>query len=220
MTAHATGKPSEQRLVPPFTELFFARQGSACAAYELMTPRNTAHIWAAATQLAAVPDAQLIDVQTRIPLSHSEWGRLPWVITNAPVDWYGELIDAVVNLGDDAAAGRCPIPRCTGEEMALHLVLEDITDSHDPALSDLTSAACAGLPMLDWDSNWPVIDATLFPNLQVRSLIADEFGGISDDYELVAETGIVRLGLPRWFDPYDECDPERPEPTCGCPALS
>jgi hypothetical protein len=220
MTAPLRGEPSEERLIPPFTEMFFARQGGTCAASELMTPGNTAQLWAAANQRASVLDVQLIDVQSRIPLSHSEWGRLPWLVTDAPDDWFGEFIDAVINLGDDAAAGRCPIPRCAAEEMALHLMLEDITSSPDPGVSDLTATACTGLPILDWDDNWQGHRRRAVP--EPAHPVPDRVGfeDISGDYELVAETAIVWLAVNRWLNPYDECDPQRPASMCGSRVLS
>lgn len=220
MTTHPRRREhSDELLIPHFTELFFARQGGSCLCIDLLTPRNAADLWAAAIKLADVLDAQLVDVQSRIPLSHSEWGRLPWVVTDATVEWFGRFVDAVLDLADDAAAGRCPVPRCTGEEVALFLVLEDITDSSDPDLKNLTNTARSGLPVLEWDGKWEAVASALFPSPRVRSLIADGFDGISDDYELVAETGIVRLAVERWFDPYDELDPQRPMPICGCPVL-
>jgi hypothetical protein len=220
MTGHPRRERAEQLLIPDFTGLFLTRRGTRCPAYELVTPRNAADLWAAAIKLADVLDAQLGDIQSRIPLSNSEWGRLPWVVTDEPVQWFGRFVDAVLDLADDAASGRCPIPRCTGEGVALHLVLEDITDSRDPALSDLRATACAGLPERNWDGNWQAVASTLFPDPRVRALIADGFDGIDDDYKLVAGTGIVRLAVERWYDPYDELDPHRPLPMCGCPELS
>lgn len=217
MTVHSRHARSEELLIPPFAEIFFAKEGGRCPTSDLITPRNSADVWSAAIKLADVLDAQLTDIEARIPLSHSEWGRLPWVVTDAPVEWFGRFVDAVLDLADDAAAGRCPVPRCTGEEMALHLVLEDITDSPDPSLKQLTSIARSGLPVLKEDGDWDAVASALFPSPRVRALIADGFDGISDDYELVAETGIVRLAVERWFDPYDEFDPVRPLPMCGCP---
>jgi hypothetical protein len=220
VTHHTRPEPRDRRLIPPFTALFFPSEASTCPCRDLVTPRNAARLWAAPAQLADVLDAQLTDVTSRLPLSHSEWGRLPWVVGNAPADWFGGLIDAIFSLGDDAASGRCPVPRCTAEEMALHLILEDITASRDPDLLDLASTACAGLPVLDWDNRWDIVAAALFPDPHVRTLIADGFGGIDDDYELVAETGIVRLAVSRWFEPCNDDVPERPALACGCEAPS
>jgi hypothetical protein len=217
MTVHSRHERPDELLIPSFAKIFFAKDGGRCPASELITPRNAADLWSTAIKLADVLDAQLGDIEARIPLSHSEWGRLPWVVTDASVEWFGRFVDAVLDLADDAASGRCPVPRCTGEEMALHLVLEDISDSYDPALRRLAETARSGLPLLDWDGNWDAVACALFPSPQVRALIADGFDGISDDYELVAETGIVRLAVERWFDPYDEFDPVRPLPICGCP---
>jgi uncharacterized protein len=220
MTAPTRRDPEEQILIPDFTGLDFARQGCRCPAYAMVTPRNAAALWAAAIKLADTLDAQIVDIKDRIPLSTSEWGRLPWVVTDARVEWFGRFVDGVLGLADDVASGRCPIPRCTGEDVALHLAIEDLMNLSDGSLIDLTATAKAGLPVLDWDDNWDDLAPILFPDARMRHLIADGFDGIDDDYELVAETGIVRLAVHRWFEPFDELMPERPESICGCPVIT
>jgi hypothetical protein len=220
MTACLSGEPSKQQLIPPLAELFFARQGGTCPSYELVTSHNAAQVWAVAARLADVLDTQLIDVQPRVPMSHSESGRLPWMVSNAPAHWFTRFVDALRYLSDDTGAGQCSIPRCTGEKVALHLLVEGVTDSHDPDIRHLIPAACTGQPVLEWDGTWEVFATALFPDPRVQSLIRIGLDGVMDDYERVAERGIVGLGVERWFDPFDEHDPERPWPMCGCQALS
>jgi hypothetical protein len=206
---------SGARLLPDFNVVFAPQPGSPCRTRELLTPRNAAHLWVAATELADILDAQLTHATQPILLSHSDWDRLPWVATGARMEWCGRFIDAIFDLADDVASGHCPVPRCTGEEMALRLILEDIADPGNPYLTDLTEIACDGLPISDWDGNWDVVATELFPDARVRSLISDNFGGIDDDYDLVAETGIVRLAVERWFDAHDDRIPERPTRPAG-----
>ena len=201
--------------VPPFEEMFRWRLNQGCIAREFLTPRNAAHLWVAATRLAFLLDEQINDVRSGIPLIHSEFGRLPWVVYPYP-DWCGRFIDTVVSLGDDLASGRCPVPRCTGEEVALHLLLEDVVEFAELDLGDRLAEVCPGLPAAEWDGEWDGVALGLFPDRRVRLLIADNFGGITDDYELVAETGLVRLAVEHWFEPYDASFPVRPLPMCEC----
>jgi hypothetical protein len=207
--------------VPPFAARFDdPRPGAWCRAHEVLTPRNAAHLWSAATSLADLLDTDLDAVRAHGPLTDNEWGRLPWVVSPAAgLDWYGQFVDTVVTLGDDLAAGRCPVPRCTAEEVALHLILEDVTEPADPALPERIARTCRGLPVREWDGRWETVAAALFPYPKVRRLIADGFGGITDDYELVAETGLVRLAVYRWFEAFDDLAASRPAPACECREL-
>jgi hypothetical protein len=214
-TRHGGDAPG-RRLLPDFDMVWSARRRGSCSTCQVLTPRNAAHLWVAATQLADILDAERAFINTPV---HGAWVRLPWVVCSVPDEWYGQFVDTVLDLADDVATGRCPVPRCTGEEMALHLILEDIVEPEDSDLPDLIAIACDGLPISDWDGNWEVLAAELFPNPRVRALLADNFGGIDDDLELVAETGIVRLAPERWFHTFGDV-PERPAPACGCEARS
>ncbi|HVV74609.1 MAG TPA: hypothetical protein VHC43_01130 [Mycobacteriales bacterium] len=206
-----------RRLLPDFDVVWSARHRASCGSCQVMTPRNAAHLWVAATQLADTLDAERDFIYTPV---RGEWCRLPWVVAICVTEeWYGRFVDTVLDLADDVAAGRCPVPRCTGEEMALHLIFEDIAEPRDSDLSDLVAIACDGLPISEWDRNWEVLAAYLFPNPRVRALLADNFGGIDDDLELVAETGIVRLAPERWFHVFGDVS-ARPAPACGCPVPS
>jgi hypothetical protein len=217
MSARLSDDGPDRRLLPDFDAVWSIRRRALCSSCEILTPRNAAHLWVAATQLADTLDAEREFIDTPV---HGEWVRLPWVVAICTsAEWYGQFVDTVLDLADDIAAGRCPVPRCTGEEMALHLMLEDIAEPRDSDLPDLVAIASDGLPISDWDENWEVLAAELFPSPRVRALLADNFGGIDDDLELVAETGIVRLAPERWFHTFGDA-PQRPTPACGCQVSS
>jgi hypothetical protein len=206
--------------IPPFAQLFNGQRSDGwCAAHEVLTARNAAQLWVAATSLAGALDAQLDDTRASVLPYLSEWERMPWVVQNAGSEWSGQFVDSVVILADDVASGRCPIPRCTAEEMAMQLVLEDVTDPPDSNARDQLNDIARGLPVSDWDEEWDDVAASLFPYPKVRRLVADRFGGHVDDYELVAETGLVRLAAHRWFDPFDDCAPRRPASVCDCAGM-
>src|SRR5579885_228754 len=114
---HQDIETNEGLPVPPFEVLFAGQRPDVwCGAHEVLTPRNAAQLWAAATSIASVLDAHLDDTRAAVLPYQSEWGRMPWLVQNTYNDWYGQFVDAVVTLADDLAAGRCPIPRCTAEE--------------------------------------------------------------------------------------------------------
>ena len=202
---------------PRFAELFTDRAVALwCPAHEVLTPRNAAQIWAAAMNLAEILDGQRSDVAQAVLPCDSEWRRMPWLVQGAQPEWCGRFVDCVVNLADDVAAGRCPIPRCTAEEMALQLVMDDVVAPSDQRSTDLARSVCVGLPTSEWDQEWDEVASSLFPYPAVRRLVADGFGGHVDDYDLVAETGLARLAVHRWFDPLDDGTPPRPNDACDC----
>jgi hypothetical protein len=181
--------------IPPIEALFVAqRPDSWCAAHEVLITRNAAQLWVAATSLAGVLDAQMADTGASVLPYQGEWERMPWVVQNTYSDWYGQFVDSVLTLADDLAAGRCPIPRSTAEEMALQLVIEDVTDPADSNARELLAAAARRLPVNEWDEEWDDVAASLFPYPKVRRLVADRFGRHIADYELVAEPGLARAG--------------------------
>ena len=216
MTDQLHTQPRAERQLPPFAALYDdPRPGAWCPAHEVLTPRNAAQLWAAAVSLAHRLDVHLDDARLPVWPCDSEWARMPWIVEHGDTDWFGQFVDSVVDLADDLAAGRCPIPRCTAEEMALQLVIEDVCDPHERGVAELITAVVRGLPVREWDQEWDDVAASLFPDPKVRRLVADRFGGHVDDYELVAETGLARLAPHRWFDPIDDTR-ERPRAACDC----
>ena len=207
--------------ISAFATLFDDPRPSAwCGAHEVLTPRNAAQLWAAAIRLAHVLDEQLDDIRQPVYPCGSEWRRMPFVAVGESPDWYGQFIDCVVSLADDVASGRCPIPRCTAEEVALHLMLEDIVEPEDRGVAEVVTSVTRGLPVREWDEEWDEVAASLFPCPLVRRLLADGLVHCcDDDYELVAETGLVRLAVNRWFEPLDELTPTRPTLACDCGQL-
>lgn len=101
--------------------------------------------------------------------------------------WRQQLLDAVLRLCDDTERWGAPVPRCTGEEMALHLILQR---------AQAFSAA----------SDWSDLFEILFQDHDVLML-----------YDMPGEAtegiaGAVNLAPATWFDefalPFDV--PDRP----------
>jgi transcriptional regulator with XRE-family HTH domain len=63
------------------------------------------------------------------------WG-LPPLCDGQSAAWRLAMVRAVENLGDDLKAGRAPLPTCTAEELAFHLILAEghalLNDMGDP----------------------------------------------------------------------------------------
>lgn len=173
---------------------------------EWITPRSAAQLWVAARVLADTFHEHFPDVVAGIPLSDSEFGRLPMVVCGPAPDWYARFIVAVEDLRDDLAAGHYPTPRCTAEEMALHLILEDIEEHFDAEMRS-NSQLLLSLPASPRDGDWESIAYLLYQDRMVRRLIEAEFDGIAYDDELAREFGIDRLLLDEWFTPIDGCEP-------------
>lgn len=51
--------------------------------------------------------------------------------------WRYQFADCACRLAEDAERWGAPVPRCTGEEMALHLILHRATDDTGQSWSDL-----------------------------------------------------------------------------------
>jgi hypothetical protein len=100
-----------------------------CAVFQL-TPRTAAALWFIAQTLG---DEAYDDVeQGDQPIDDRLWNvlhRYPLVTWQQDTRWRRKVARAFDDLADDLAEGRWPIPRCPGEEMALHLMLEDAPEA-------------------------------------------------------------------------------------------
>uniref|UniRef100_UPI003F490736 hypothetical protein n=1 Tax=Amycolatopsis sp. CA-096443 TaxID=3239919 RepID=UPI003F490736 len=73
------------------------------------------------------------------------FGQLPPLCDRQNAAWRMAMVRAVLDLRDDLLAGRAPLPRCTGEEVALHLIMHHAEHLLD-LLDDEELAAARGLP--------------------------------------------------------------------------
>jgi|SRR5271166_130772 len=173
-------------------------------------PRRRAHIAAAARALADDIradadrlDTAAIDTSNRTGLQVLGW--LPQQTFGQSRLWRYQLAAAAEALADDTDRWGAPVPRCTGEEMVLHLTLH-------------SAAAAAGCPpeqVFAWpadpsrDHGWGDLFEYLFQDHDVLMLYDVAEYGMSD-------MGTVNIEPPQWFTefslPYPVPDRHRPAP--------
>ena len=96
---------------------------------------------------------------------------------------------------------------CTGEEMALHLVIE----AAEIGVSDGSLAMDQSLPPdEDRDQDFDWVREVLFRDHDVLWLFEDSLDGIDDpDSELSKQYGLANLHPNRWFVPFADADSQQ-----------
>jgi hypothetical protein len=142
-----------------------------CGGYQL-TPRTAAVLWTVAQILAdgAFDDVtQHGDQPVADTVEWSVFSRYPRITWRQDAVWRRQAARCFDDLTGDIAAGRWPSPTCPGEEMALHLILDDAPAAVGdgwPALD----GALSELPEHPDDYDWTMTDEVLFQDHDVLSL--------------------------------------------------
>ncbi|MFC9786957.1 hypothetical protein [Rhodococcus sp. NPDC127528] len=157
-----------------------------------MTPRQMWVAHDAATSLAqdAYRDiAEHGDAPVTVDATWSVFAAYPPQTWNQHTGWRRQAARAFDDLADDIDAGRQPHPRCTGEEMALHLILRRARTLHRTGLyvDDLIA-----MPEHPSDSDWESPRDFLFEDLDVLTLFDGD--GPADG---------LHLDPPNWFTPFE-----------------
>lgn len=124
--------------------------------------------------------------------------ELPHCTWTQDATWRRTLARAFDDLSADAAAGVDPEPHCTGEEMALHLI---IGRARIPSVADLFRSDLEDLPLHENDDDWDGPLDYLFQDHDVLTLFWPE--PVSDGVNLDPED---------WFTPFEPelaRDPDR-----------
>lgn len=146
--------------VPQFVNLFDVcacdkEHCDRCSGFQL-TPRTAAALWAASTLLG---DMAYDDVETLgdDPLSDDSAAmvldRYLSITYRQDAVWRRQAARAFDDLTSDIERGGWPQPTCVGEEMALHLVIQDAEASRDdeaPLVHDLVQSLPAHTNDFDW----------------------------------------------------------------------
>ncbi|MFS0691792.1 hypothetical protein [Streptomyces nitrosporeus] len=121
---------------------------------EVLTPLAARLLAAAATNVAEAGWHDLLQYGDRVVERPDEddWGydesfllKLPPICDGQGAAWRLAMVRAVTDLADDLRAGRAPLPRCTAEELAFHLMLREAEEMLD-YLDDADYAEDYGLP--------------------------------------------------------------------------
>jgi hypothetical protein len=204
---HGFSRSSE----PDFVALFpLCRCGAevceTCSGFQ-MTPRSAVALWTVAQFLA---DSAYDDVDQHGDepvLEEGDWSvfqRYPPVTWRQDAVWRRQAARAYDDLTADLEAGKWPLPTCPGEEMALHLILQD-------AMADDDWAGCiqeilARLPEHadDFDWNYDV----LFQDTDILGLFEAELDGIEDpDAETNQGIGMGDYRPQAWFKAFANMTP-------------
>ncbi|MFF7887826.1 hypothetical protein ACH40F_41130 [Streptomyces sp. NPDC020794] len=181
---------------------------------EVLTARTRAVLHLALRELAdqAWQEVSAVGEQPAARSSGGLFGSLPRVTWHQGISWRRQMARALDDLAADCTSGAEVEPRCTGEEMALHLGIaraQDLTHNRPRLVADTV----AGLPEARGDGDWEACSDVLFQDHDVLMLFDDSLDGIDDaQNDLHQSMGMVNLAPLDWFTPFDTehvRDPER-----------
>ncbi|MET8413045.1 hypothetical protein ABZV34_34145 [Streptomyces sp. NPDC005195] len=181
---------------------------------EVLTARTRAVLHLALRELAdqGWHEVSVLGKQPAARSAGGLFGGLPRVTWHQDGSWRRQLARTFDDLAADCTAGTGVEPRCTGEEMALHLGIaraRDLTHNRPRLVADTV----AGLPEARGDGDWDACSGVLFQDHDVLMLFDDALDGIDDaESDLHQSMGMVNLAPLDWFTPFDPehaRDPER-----------
>ncbi|MEV7157263.1 hypothetical protein AB0N77_21990 [Streptomyces misionensis] len=132
------------------------------------------------------------------------FGQLPAITLRRDGQWRRQMARAFDDLaGDLQAPGETWLgPRCTGEEMALHLMIDrarSITTNRPSGVRGLV----ADLPHSSADYDWEGCSDDLFEDHDVLMLFDAQLDGMEDpDSGIHQAMGMVNLAADEWFEPF------------------
>lgn len=177
-----------------------------CSGWQL-TPRTAMALW---DRLESLAEFGYDDVAAHGdgPVSaETAWqlfDRYPRLTWRQDAVWRRQCARSCDDLAADLAAGRWPLPRCTAEEVVLHLALEDAealgewgAPGTDPPLPEHEDD-------LDYDT---ALDA-LFQDHDVLALFQARLDGIEDpSNDVNRELGMGDHRPAAWFEPFNGATP-------------
>jgi hypothetical protein len=130
------------------------------------------------------------------------FGSLPPVTLRQDGTWRRHMARAFDDLIADLSSEAEFEPRCTAEEMALHLGIaraDDLTRNRP----HLVRETVENLPEHRRDFDWHACSDILFQDHDVLMLFDNSLDGIEDsDSQVNQALGMVNLGPQDWFDPF------------------
>lgn len=183
---------------PDFTALY--------GDHRYVTPRMAYRLWTGAQYCGDTwrladgdPRALLIDLP---PIAYR------WV----EGAWLDRFIESFDSIEDRLAAGKVSplsLTRCTGEEMALHLVIDHAEADFESGI-DASGGELERLPARgEADHDFELMRDILLRDLDVLLLFDLRLDGIDDPESEVARIeGTANLHPARWFLPFDDVEEE------------
>ena len=191
---------------PPYADLFEVcacgkPECERCRSFQL-TPRNAALLHTAASCLA---DAAYDDVEEHgdDPVDKRGWmifHDYPPLTFRENAVWRRQAARAFDDLAADLEGGDEPRPRCIGEEMALHLMLDWVRSVCDDE-PEVRDEIVTGLLGHSDDYDWDLVFEHLFQDDDLSALFRPADDGIEDpDGETNRFLGMGDYRPPAWFD--------------------
>ncbi|MBC2868610.1 hypothetical protein [Streptomyces mexicanus] len=180
---------------------------------EILTPRTRAVLHLALQQLSdqAWQEVATLGDQPAQRTAGGLFGSLPRVTWHQNAYWRRQMARAFDDLAADCASGADVGPRCTGEEMALHLGIaraQDLTRNRPRLVRDTV----AGLPEERADFDWDACSDVLFQDHDVLMLFDNSLDGIEDpEGDVHQSLGMVNLAPSDWFAPFDPEEARDPD---------
>ncbi|MER8045118.1 tetratricopeptide repeat protein [Streptomyces sp. NPDC094032] len=140
-------------------------------------------------------------------ITHDDWfqplfGSLPAQTWELDREWRRHMVEACDALVAQIGGTGVPKPRCTGEEMALHLALEKaaaLTDDDHELVEEFTQ----GLETRADDYDWHMCKDILFEDHDVLMLYEPWNEGIErQGHPLISAMGLTNLDPRDWFIPF------------------
>jgi hypothetical protein len=191
---------------PDFAALFaVCRCGEdscdACGGFQL-TPRTAAVLWSMANLLADRGYDDVTEYGDAPVTDDNGWtlfGQYPRITWQQDAVWRRQAARAYDDLAEDIEAGRWPRPRCAGEEMALHLALQNAPDAVQDGWTGLDDTRPLLLEHPD-DYDWAMASEVFFQDHDILDLFDVVKDGIEDpDSDLNRATGMGDYRPQAWF---------------------
>jgi hypothetical protein len=187
-----------------------------CGDWQL-TPRTADMLHTALENLAdeAHDDADLRGDEPVSGKNADGWSvfdRLPRITWGMDSEWRRQFAHACEDLAGDLAAGEWPRPRCTAEEMALHLAIKDAPGYQEMGQEDEDEDEHhEALPKHRDDYDWHMCSGLLFEDHDVLMLYDATLDGFEDPGgDLNQEYGVGDLRAGAWFKSFAHLDPREP----------
>jgi hypothetical protein len=174
-----------------------------------LTPRTASVLY---TALCTLADEAYDDVEEHAdqPVPGPDAGdwsvlpRLPRITWRQDTAWRRDLARAADDLATDLEHGQWPNPRCTAEEMLLHLAIQDAEAIAD---DDIDDEGRQELPEYDGDYDWDLCSEMLFQDHDVLLLEEGWADGVEDpDSQLNQKFRIGDLRPANWFQPFNNVE--------------
>ncbi|MBO0804917.1 MAG: hypothetical protein J2P25_17815 [Nocardiopsaceae bacterium] len=140
----------------------------------------------------------------------SLFDRLPRITWTMNAKWRHDFGHACEDLVRDLVAGQWPQPRCTAEEMALHLAIQD-APGYLEMWQDAEDEHHEALPKHPDDYDWHACSEFLFEDHDVLMLFDEGLDGLDNpSNELNHAAGVGDLRAAAWFKPFSHLQPREP----------